>query len=271
MDQATFLLQRAVRMQATYMESGELVERSTPVLWYGQTGAELVTVGVNPSKGEFLLRSGCVRPLEQRKFFTRDKEGSLQEFHDDEIMLRKSISYFQKYFANESISRPWFGQEGGAKLEGFLQGMGASFYRAMNESMRAIHVDYFPFATIRQMGKIPERETWFEDASVHELFKERVLYLKPKRLLSLGATVTEQLCALGAVLGEKQTVEGYPSAMYQTGTFFGIPMVVLHFRPSEQFVGLGSKVDSLGRHHGSYTKKEVLAEIGRLIGEGADW
>jgi len=62
-------------------------------------------------------------------------------------------------------------------------------------------------------------------------------------------------------------IEAYPSAQFELGyhATLHIPMIGLHVKPSEVFVGLGNGRDAFGLHHGSYAKREHLMQIGAAI------
>ncbi|MFY9857245.1 MAG: hypothetical protein WAK79_04210, partial [Exiguobacterium chiriqhucha] len=73
MDQARVLLQDAIRFQQALMTSSfqaELIDGASPVLWYGRpTEQQWLTVGTNPSRGEFYEQDGTVRSGESQKFY----------------------------------------------------------------------------------------------------------------------------------------------------------------------------------------------------------
>ena len=101
-----------------------------PIVWFGDTKSEkpkVVTIGVNPSDREF-----C------------DGKGNL--LSKSRINLSFNIvpleNSYNDYFKNNPYAS-WFGKKG--KVEGFLNGMHASYYG--KEKRQAIHIDLFPFAT----------------------------------------------------------------------------------------------------------------------------
>ena len=101
-----------------------------PIVWFGDTESEkpkVVTIGVNPSDREF-----C------------DGKGNL--LSKSRINLSLNIAQlensYNKYFNNNPYAN-WFGKKG--KVEGFLNGMQASYYG--KGKRQAIHIDLFPFAT----------------------------------------------------------------------------------------------------------------------------
>lgn len=103
-----------------------------PIVWFGDTGSEkpkVVTIGVNPSDREF-----C------------DGKGNL--LSKSRINLSFNIvpleNSYNDYFKNNPYAS-WFGKKG--KVEGFLNGMHASYYDKQKYEFQAIHIDLFPFAT----------------------------------------------------------------------------------------------------------------------------
>jgi len=59
----------------------------------------------------------------------------------------------------------------------------------------------------------------------------------------------------------------YPDAIFQVGVSsrFQVPVIGLHFKPSEQFIGLGNRKDENGVSHGTYGSAEHLRQIGMIV------
>lgn len=101
-----------------------------PIVWFGDTKSEkpkVVTIGVNPSDREFC--DGKVNLLSKSRINLSFNIVPLENSYND-------------YFKNNPYAS-WFGKNG--KVEGFLNGMHASYYDKYE--FQAIHIDLFPFAT----------------------------------------------------------------------------------------------------------------------------
>ncbi|WP_214799455.1 hypothetical protein [Exiguobacterium sp. s50] len=260
MEQARLLLQDAIRFQQALMTSSfqaELIDGASPVLWYGRpTEEQWLTIGTNPSRGEFFERDGTVRREESQKFYWRDQ--SLDAYLQDERAHEATLEHAAAYFEAGRATTSWFGKRGGAKLEALLEGMGRSFYDGS-----ALHVDFFKYATWRQMGRLRTGRQWMEQPTSLDLLQRTIRYVTPSRLIVLG----RDNCASFEGFTYSERIEAYPSARFELGyhTTLGVPMVGLHFKPSEVFVGLGNGRDVFGLHHGSYAKRDHLIRIGAAI------
>lgn len=260
MDQARLLLQDAIRFQQALMTSSfqaELIEGASPVLWYGRpTERQWLTVGTNPSRGEFFERDGTVRRGESQKFYWRDE--SLDVYLQDDNALDATLHYAAAYFEAGRATTSWFGKPGGAKLEALLEGMGRSLYDGS-----ALHVDFFKYATSRQMGQLRTGRQWMEHPTSLDLLERTIRYVNPSRLIVLG----RDNCAAFNGFTHSERLDAYPSARFELGyhATLHVPMVGLHVKPSEVFVGLGNGRDAFGLHHGSYAKREHLMQIGSAI------
>lgn len=259
METARDLLKDAIRFQEWLMTSSfqeELIDGASPILWYGRPGQnQWLTIGTNPSRGEFFERNGTVRRGDAQKFYWRGR--FFETYRQDETALEATLDYAASYFEAERATTSWFGKPGGAKLEALLEGMDRSFYDGS-----AIHIDFFKYATYRQMGQIRDGRRWMEHPDSLALLDRTIRHIRPERILVLG----RDNCVAMRGFTEKRTIADYPSAVYELGFHLaGIPMVGLHFKPSEVFVGLGNGVDLNGLHHGSYAKREHLLRIGAYL------
>lgn len=260
MNQARVLLQDAIRFQQALMTSSfleELIDGASPILWYGRpTEQQWLTVGTNPSRGEFFERDGIVRRGDSQKFYWRDQP--LDTYIDDERALEATFDYAAAYFEAGRATTSWFGKPGGAKLEALLEGMGRSFYDGS-----AVHTDFFKYATWRQMGQVRAGRQWMEHPMSLDLLERTIRFVAPSRLLVLG----RDNCEAFEGFTHRAQVEAYPSAQFELGyhATLHVPMVGLHFKPSEVFVGLGNGRDASGLHHGSYAKREHLLRIAAAI------
>ncbi|WP_215146205.1 hypothetical protein [Exiguobacterium qingdaonense] len=260
--EAVRLLQDAIRFQQALCETPlgkELITKASPVLWYGRPGPnQWLTIGTNPSRGEFLHRDGTPRTGEDQKFYWRNAL-SFEDYLGNEEALQDTIERASTYFESGRATTSWFGKSGGAKLEALLNGMGRSFY---DEPASVVHVDFFKFATYEQMGKIKNGRDWLEHPTSIELLERTIGYIKPSRIIVLG----RDNCRTFLGFSTRGQLATHPAITYEIGRHeSGIPMIGLHMKPSEVFVGLGNGYDSNGLHYGSYAKREHLLEIGQAV------
>lgn len=273
---AKSLLKRAVDYQKEISESdlsNEFIERSTPVLWRGESiPGNIVTVGTNPSAKEFLNQHNELLENEKARFFIRDNQVSLEEYSHDDSKLEKTIDYYRTYFDRDTAYRSWFGRKGGGKLEAFMNGMGGSFYHSSSYT-RVIHMDLFPFPTRKQIGRMKEKEELLNSEFVQNSVVDLLAFLDPSLIIVLGKEHCERIiCAeKETYLGDVQFLSEFPDAAYQLGHYSSkkIPLLGLHFKPSEQFIGLGSKRDINGLSHGTYGSSASLTCIGEQIRQHA--
>lgn len=254
------------------LEKGEfadqLIDRTTPVLWFGDaTRSSWVTIATNPSRSQFLDRTGALRFDEHGPLFIRPQSMTWSEYLQEET-LTESIRRFNRYFKQPNVYRTWFGRPGGGKLEGFLNGFGASFYEDTSDPV--IHLDFFPFPTQHYMGAIKKRGL-LEDSSFGQTFLLRLLELfSLKGIILLGKEHVERFTKLEPEIDwTTYQSSDYPDAIFQIGysLHFQIPIIGLHFKPSEQFIGLGNRKDKNGVSHGTYGSAEHLYQIGAIVRE----
>ncbi|KZZ85341.1 hypothetical protein [Bacillus sp. SJS] len=249
--------------------SHEFIERATPVVWLGEAvPGSWVTMATNPSPKEFLDQNNQLLLGDLARFHIREDGRSLAEYAKDGAQLESAIEFYQSYFKEGKAYRTWFGKPGGAKLEGFLNGMGGSFYGSPH-LQNVVHSDFFPFATRTHMGRIKKKLSLLGSDFSREFLQEKLEFLRPGMVILLG----REHCALfervepGIEFDPPKAIEPYPSAAYQLGfhSRLGIPLLGLHFKPSEQFLGLGGGQDKNGQSHGKYGTKAALNEIGSEI------
>ncbi|MEK3805754.1 hypothetical protein [Metabacillus sp. SLBN-84] len=247
----------------------EFIERATPVAWLGEAiPGSWVTMATNPSPKEFLNRNNQLLLGEQARFHILENGQSLAEFAKDDAQLESAVEFYQTYFKEGKTYRTWFGKPGGAKLEGFLNGMGGSFYGSPH-FQNVVHSDFFPFATRTHMGRIKEKLSLLGSDFSREFLRSKLEFLRPGMVILLG----REHCALfervepGIGFDPPKAIESYPGAAYQLGFHhrLGIPLLGLHFKPSEQFLGLGGGQDKNGQSHGKYGTKAALNKMGREI------
>jgi len=126
----------------------EIVANTSPILWFGDVSLKkpkIVTIGINPSNCEFSCNNQ-MRPLKRPRIFGLQKWLNTKSNN----VLEES---FNHYFIGKTTNKAnpynnWFGKANGGKIEGFLNGLDASYYGS--RACQAIHVDLFPFATLHK-------------------------------------------------------------------------------------------------------------------------
>ena|GEM_PF-87817 len=127
--------------------SEHVVPGSTPVLSFGNASdAVVATLGLNPSRQEFLDQNGRELSGKARRFETLASLGVTSLNSASEAMLRRVVHACNGYFQANPYRR-WFDQ-----LEPVLQSVGASYYDGS-----ACHLDIVQWATDPVWSKIPDR------------------------------------------------------------------------------------------------------------------
>lgn len=270
--EAINLIRKAADLQESLQQTvfaDQVMERSIPVVWFGmRSPGSVITIGTNPSSKEFVASDGSLLAAEKSRFFVREEGVSLNQYQQSEQSLIETVKHYQTYFERNTVYSGWFGKKGGAKLEGFLNGMGYSFYKETGMPP-AVHIDFFPIPTLKQMGTIRGREAVIDSPVIKSLLSDTINFLAPGKILILGKEHCErfQKFYTETALGEVHAVEGYPDARYQKGYSeeFRAEVIGLHFKPSEQFLALGGGVDDNGLSHGSYGGREAIRQIGEAV------
>jgi hypothetical protein len=201
----------------------ELLDKAPPVLWFGDAASEkpkILSFGANPSRWEFLDERGIKKAAlqkqeyesrylskEKRRFFHLNAAQGWQDVLHSDALRTQIINSFNQYFKSGNAYR-WFGSNkpDSYNAEGLLRGMNASYFD-IETAFRALHIDLFPFTTIRDFGSIrgiTERDVlsgfWARDL-VHEIIN----ILQPQRLLVFGAGNLNYFCAyFGADAGPSE-------------------------------------------------------------------
>ncbi|MBM7579098.1 hypothetical protein [Jeotgalibacillus terrae] len=270
--EAVSLIRKAADFQEslkTTVFADHVMDRSIPVVWFGRRSpGSLVTIGTNPSSKEFVATDGSLLADEKSRFFVREEGVSLYQYRSNEQALFETIQHYQTYFERDTVYSGWFGKRDGAKLEGFLNGLGYSFYKDV-DLRPVVHIDFFPIPTLKQMGQIRGRESVTGSPEVRSLLSDTIRFLSPGKILILGKEHCERFQRFYPAneLGVVNEIEGYPAAYFQTGYSeeFGAEVIGLHFKPSEQFLALGGGADSNGLSHGSYGGRNAIRQIGEAV------
>jgi len=190
----------------------ELLDKAPPVLWFGDANSEkpkILSFGANPSRWEFLDERGIKKAeLQKHEYESRYlKPGQrrfvhledLQHWGDllrDEPLRQRILDSFNNYFKSGNAYR-WFGanKEDSYNAEGLLRGMEASYFD-IDSRYRAMHIDLFPFTTIRDFGSIrtiAERDV-LNGFWARNLVNEIMSLLRPEKLLLFGAGNLHYFC-----------------------------------------------------------------------------
>ncbi|MFF2178014.1 hypothetical protein ACFVT8_16370 [Lysinibacillus sp. NPDC058147] len=271
-ERAKSLLKRATRYQAELSQTPlehEVIDRATPIVWFGNASPNnWVTIATNPSSKEFLDTDGTLLLGEKSRFYVRGKGVSLEEYEKNDKQLESTIEMYNSYFERDTAYRSWFGKINGAKLEGFLNGMGGSLYSTHNMK-EVVHTDFFPIPTRSQMSRISSKNNLLESQFAKDFIRDTLDFLSPSLIIVLGKEHCSRLASgKEFIFNSPKSIKDFPDAQYQIGFYhqLEVPVVGLHFKPSEQFIGLGgSKADLNGKNHGEYAKKEALNEMGSEI------
>lgn len=123
-----------------------VIPQSTPVLAFGPfQSARVATLGLNPSKSEFLDKSGKEFQDRERRFETLTSLSANDLATLDDERVRRIVSGCNQYFSRNPYRR-WFGQ-----LEPMVQSAGASYYDGSG-----CHLDLVQWATDPVWGGLAE-------------------------------------------------------------------------------------------------------------------
>ena len=156
-----------------------------PVLWFGDLNSEkpkVVVISANPHNPE---RCIC-------------KE---QVWDENNPNIPQLIEDYNNYFKQgNNPATNWFGQnsnehkaENQARIEDFLNGLGASFYDKNDEEKyryQAIHIDLLPLATTTDFSKIAKNlmEIKVLQKFINDHIRELIQLINPKLVIVNGVT-----------------------------------------------------------------------------------
>ena len=187
----------------------ELPPRCPPILWFGDAQSskpKIVTIGANPSRQEYLddpseqalqkvRQTGddsLLRYLEapHNRFRLLDKTESLSDISKQAQLQFEIIQGYNHYFDHRPYA--WFGKSGdnSYNVEGFLHGLGASYYNHPRMPYVAIHIDLFPFATLSNFTDMLNLAdaSLFQNGWAQTLVAALINMLNPVSLLIFGKT-----------------------------------------------------------------------------------
>lgn len=167
-----------------------------PVLWFGdqKRDSRIVTVGLNPSYGEFFRNQDDAKRL----IFPPSSESRFYVYSPNEIaklgdstLTNRVIQSYNEYFRKNPYTR-WFGKLGGYNIECFINQLDASFYDI--GSLGCVHIDLFPFVTVDKFSDLDKQRlvtNVFNDPWFSKNFKDLVDFLDPRYLIVFGRSTTE--------------------------------------------------------------------------------
>jgi hypothetical protein len=187
----------------------ELLLRCPPILWFGDIYAkktEVVTLGANPSRREYIAdtpkqalekmqRTGdesqirYLEPPKQNRFRVLRGTETINDILTNDALQTEIISGYNSYFKTRPF-KEWFGRDKSDSyaVEGFLRGFGASYYGLAE--YQAIHIDLFPFATVRNFTKLRDltNRDLFKNGWAKSLIEQLLSILSPHIVLVFGKT-----------------------------------------------------------------------------------
>lgn len=210
----------ARRIRRSIPLDAHVVAGSTPVVSFGNSRiATVATLGLNPSRVEFLDRNGIQYTDDQRRLATHDSLGTdkLQDAPTD--VVSQVLSDCDDYFSRNPYSR-WFDQ-----LEIILNSCGVSYYNGT-----ACHLDLVQWATDPTWGHLEPKSVRHQllDADATFLF-DQLSNENIKLLLVNGSGVIRQLKrSFNTQLNEADPIVGYGhhDTRLFTGTICGGVQVV---------------------------------------------
>jgi hypothetical protein len=178
----------------------QLLSYAPPVLWFGDNNSakpKIITVGANPSRSEFL--DGNKKSIEKLNYsdlkYLNKTKRRLYHFKNEITSLGKDFPYqeiidsYNQYFHKGSNPyTQWFGRSG--KVEGLLNGFDASFYAKDEYKYQALHLDLFPFATLKDFKTIEDiaKRDLFDSNWSKSLLAQLIENTSPELIIVFGKT-----------------------------------------------------------------------------------
>jgi len=192
------------------------VPGSLPVLFFGDAFvARIATIGINPSRQEYLSRNGDELEGPRRRFETLRSLGALSRSSLDDRQANTAIERMRCYFNPDSPVYGWFGG-----LSRVAEGMGVSF-----RDRSAVHLDLIQEATDpvwsqlakadpEQAESVLRRDLHFLQRQIEEL-RFRIIvctsarvYSEVSRMLAISAINKGRLARLEWTIGTASLAHG---------------------------------------------------------------
>ena len=198
------------RIRADIPVGRQIVPGSTPVVAFGRfRTAQVATLGLNPSKAEFLDGQGNELTGENRRLATHESMGTADLSNAPVGVIAQVLSDSESYFQRNPYGR-WFNQ-----LEPILKHCGTSYYDGT-----ACHLDLVQWATDPTWGGLAKEIRLALLRSDVPFLKEQLASENIRLLLVNGSGVINQLQThTDAALDEVDPIIGFGSA--KTRLFVG--------------------------------------------------
>jgi hypothetical protein len=162
-----------------------------PVLWFGDHNSRdlIVCLALSPSIREFFgsvddaWMGNYMSPQDRRFYHLNERD--LDRLYNEDLYNKVSQSY-DMYFFNNPFTK-WFGKKNWYNIEGFLNGMNASFYNT--SKINAVLIDLIPFVTIDDFSDLDQnklRRDLFDNNWARKYVKNMLSYLDPSLVLIFG-------------------------------------------------------------------------------------
>ena len=255
----------------------ELPKRFPPILWFGNALSSkpvVLTLAPNPSRREY-LRDSSQQALDKihatndesqlsyleppnNRFRLLNADESLRKVLVDRRLRDELVQGYNSYFYGNPYRR-WFGcdKEDSYNAEGFLRGLGASYYDVEMLPFQAIHIDLLPFATLSDFNRLkPQAEAdLFKTGWASHFVISLVRLFRPMVVVVFGKSNVKHFAEhINASMSSLPWVS-FPGARYQLGEAeeLGVRVVGLS-------VNLGNPkgFDSTGlQHFGRHVGKQL--------------
>ncbi len=194
---------------------------SLPVLFFGDLfAAQVVTVGINPSKHEYLDRDGVELDAADRRFESLRSLGCADRSRLSARQCERAIGRMRAYFdAGGNAYWRWF-----RPLRRVLDGMGFSL-----EQRSAAHLDLVQEPTDPVWGSIPDKtEQNLLLAADLPFLHWQITHFKPRIVICTSKTVLRHVTQLlGATPVDSGSVDGSRMSWHVAlATVGGAPMAV---------------------------------------------
>jgi hypothetical protein len=188
----------------------ELLSKAPPVLWFGDSSSgkpKIITIGANPSRWEFLDRSGKkswpdplkksfyeTMYLKKNRFYHLSTGIAYNDITKSSQVRKEIIKSYNNYFKINPYN--WFGKNTYEpyNVEGFMRGLDASYFDC--RTYMACHIDIFPFASISDFNKIQgiTRRDILSGHWAAGIVDELLAFLRPELIVIFGRNNYNYFC-----------------------------------------------------------------------------
>ena len=239
------------RLDNPRIAEADVIAWGSPVPSFGDLSvAKVATLGLNPSRREFVDASGTELSGPLRRFHTLNSLGLVSWPEADCRHLQAILDSCKHYFARNPY-RGWF-----AKLEQVISGTSASYF---DPTSPACHLDLVPYATGRKWAELSlQQRSSLISATADTL--GALMRDSPLQLLILnGKSVVDLFQQVASVKLSKNPVEDWSLSRHS-----GHPVAGYAFRGSARSIGgidLGREMAVVGFNHNLQSSYGVTAEV----------